>query len=360
MPTTHKAYFTDGLTEDGLGHVFVLRKKSAQKVEAGVFLIDPCCLGVRDAFFYEGTEADVRERIETNPVPLRQKPADYARTFIEGSIAYAKKYGFAPHKDYKKAARVLGGLKASGDLGGFTFGKDGKPFYVQSRYDSEADVRRIVAKLARICGEDGFDYVLKIGESDEYDDGIKERICLYEGWLDGLTPEREALLADGPSEAAKQSYLEFAEQEQFAGDPIFHKPIWARSSEPGTFGVLLEAVQAILETVPKDFLDKPDEFKELMLTIIIIFANFHGQDEAFIENQFETMVSDSGIDDSLIPFLQALYYSDETQDLLDEMMHPEPGLEILPMINLKIEDASGHCLLVCLEKYDPDDMESTY
>jgi hypothetical protein len=357
MPATHEAYITDSLFEEGLGHVYVLRKKSPQKMEAGVFLIDPYCLGVRDAFFYEGTEADVRERIETNPYPLSQKPADYVRTLIEESIAYAKKLGFGPHKDYKKAARVLGGLKASGDLKGFNFGKDGKPYYGQSQYHSEDDARRIVAKLTRICGEDGFHYLLKIGESDEYEDGIEERIVLYEGWLDGLTPEREALLVNGPSEAAKRCYLDFAGQEQFAGDPIFHNPIWAYPDEPGTFGLLLEAVQAILEAAPKDLPKDPNELKEMMFTIFIIFANFQGEDEAFVEKQFESMVRKSDIEKSFIPFLRALYYSDETQEFLDEVMHPEPGLGILPMINLKIDDASSHYVLVCLEKYGPDEVE---
>ena len=174
MPATHEAYIAESLLEDGFGEVIVLRIKSPGKVEAGIFLIDARCLGVRDAIFYEATEAEVRERVETHPSVLSRQPADYARTLVEASVDYAKKFGFAPHRDYKKAARVFGGLKASGDLEGFAFGKDGKPFYFQSEYHSDEDVRRIVAKLTRICGEDGFNYLLKIGGPAGFDEELED------------------------------------------------------------------------------------------------------------------------------------------------------------------------------------------
>jgi len=158
MPTTYAAYLAESLLENGSGNgqVIVLRKKSLTKVEAGVFLIDAYCLGVRDAFLYEGTEAEVEERVLTNRYPLKEMPASYGRKFVEEAIAYAKQFGFAPHKDYKKAARVFGGLKAADDLDGFTFGRNGKPCYIPSHNHDENDVQRITAKLERVCGESGF------------------------------------------------------------------------------------------------------------------------------------------------------------------------------------------------------------
>lgn len=358
MPIKHEACIADSLLEDGLGHLIVLRKKTPEKVEAGIFLIDAYCLGVRDAIFYEGTEAEVRERIETQPHTLSEKPADDARTFVEASIAYAKKFGFAPHKDYKKAARVFGGLKASGDLKGFTFGKDGKPYYIQSRYHSEDDARRIVAKLTRICGEDGFNVLLKLdgpaGFDEETQGEIEERIVLYEGWLDGLTPEREKLLADGPSQEAQRCFLEFADQERFAGDPLFRNPVWEHPAEGGTLDTLILAAQKVVETTPVEIDEDPADLRDLVLRILLVFANFYGEGEDFVEEQFAAMVREKVVDESMIPFLRELYFSESIAGLMEAIVHPEPGLDVRPMSLEKIDETSGHCLLICLEEYDPE------
>jgi len=316
---------------------------------------------VRDAFLYGGTEAEVRERIETHPVHLSEKPADDARTFVEASIAYAKKWGFAPHKDYKKAARVFGGLKASGDLKGFTFGQDGKPYYIQSRYHSEDDARRIVAKLTRICGEGGFNFLLKLDEMKDFDEEVEgvfeECIVVHEGWLDGLTPEREKLLADGPSEAARRCFLEFADQEQFAGDPLFHNPAWVRPGKGGTLGTLLFIAQKLTETAPDEMVEDPAEFKELVLRALLICANLYGQEDDDVEEQFAAMAKEQMETASMISFLRDFYFTESMGIFMEAIVHPEPGLEVRPMRLEKIDEASGHCLLICLEEYDPGEAE---
>ena len=360
MPTLYEAHIADSLLEEGLGELFILRKKSEEKVEVGVFLIDAYCLGVRDAFFYEGSEAEVRKRIETHPSVTSQKPPEYARTFLEASITYARKLGFAPHRDYKKAARVLGGLKASGDLEGFTFGKDGKPFYIQSESHSEDDARRVIAKLTLVCGENGFDFVLKVdgsaeleGDDDALGDTVDRRIFLYEGWLDGLTPERKDLLAVGPSEAAKRCFLEFADQDQFAGDPLFQDPVWVGPDDPSdTFEALRLAAETVAETIPAYIQEDPAHIKLMVLSFLTLFANLHGKEDDYVEEQFAAMVSDGIIDETMVPFLHNLYDAKEMSAVLEAIVHPEPGLDIRPMSIEKIDDATGHCLLICLDSFD--------
>lgn len=167
MAANYTAYLPESFFEDngsGIGQVTILRIKSLQKVEAGVFLVDHFCLGIRDAFYYQGTESGIMERIHEGPDSLRKFPGAFGRKFIEEAVAYARQFGFAPHKDFKKAARVFGGLTAAPDLDGFTFGHGGKPFYVQSRSHDAADVERIVGQLRRVCGEGGFDYLLTVDD----------------------------------------------------------------------------------------------------------------------------------------------------------------------------------------------------
>lgn len=81
------------------------------------------------------------------------------RKLVEDSVRYGAHLGFAPHSDLKKASRVFGGIRAGNCAKTYTFGKDGKPFYVSGPNDTEEQSRRIVKHLGRRCGLGKFDYV---------------------------------------------------------------------------------------------------------------------------------------------------------------------------------------------------------
>src|SRR5205823_995245 len=90
-----------------------------------------------------------------------------ARKLVEDAVAYAAKLSFAPHPDYKAACRVLGGLDAGGCETVFTFGQDGKPFYIQGPHDSPAFAQRVMNSLASRCGEGNYHYILPVGPPPE-------------------------------------------------------------------------------------------------------------------------------------------------------------------------------------------------
>lgn len=94
-------------------------------------------------------------------------PADLnlvAKIIREG-IAYARELGFSPDPDYRDAMAVLGDADPDAcpdeiPLGG----KDGRPFFFAGPYD---DVEAIMAQLTRVCGPDGFGFVVPIGPDTE-------------------------------------------------------------------------------------------------------------------------------------------------------------------------------------------------
>jgi hypothetical protein len=90
-----------------------------------------------------------------------------ARKLVEQAVAYAQGLGFAPHPDFKKAARVFGGLKADECGRQFTFGRDGKPFYCSGPNETEEQSCRIVTQLTRRCGEGNFHYLVGVGEMED-------------------------------------------------------------------------------------------------------------------------------------------------------------------------------------------------
>ena len=84
------------------------------RVEAGFFLLDVFCLGVKAAGFHRfSSVADYQEslldRFFHDEDPVRMTPA-VARKLAEDAVSYASGLGFSPGTDYKKASRVFGGI----------------------------------------------------------------------------------------------------------------------------------------------------------------------------------------------------------------------------------------------------------
>jgi len=158
------AYLPPNLFDTGIDQVVVCRYKGDDRVEAGVFLVDVWCLGVKDAFymkeFVSEFERNHLPRIFRDDVP-EPRPAADGRKLVEGAVAYAHALGIAPHKDYKKAARVFGGVDPKTSNASFTYGKDGKPLYIAGPYDN---AERILAILRKKLDPDGFHFIQEVPE----------------------------------------------------------------------------------------------------------------------------------------------------------------------------------------------------
>jgi hypothetical protein len=167
MNTTTKrppeAFRSANLFDAGIGYVVVSRFKSDGEVESGVFLLDVYCLGVKNAFFSRLNQSEYESRLvqkvfsRDGSQPLT--PA-CGRKLVQDAVAYAQHLGFAPHPDYKKACRVFGGISAAECTEVFTFGKDGRPCFIQGPNDSELFCRKAMTLLTIRCGEGNFDYIL--------------------------------------------------------------------------------------------------------------------------------------------------------------------------------------------------------
>jgi yecA family protein len=185
----HEAYIEKNWEEQGLAHLIVTRAHGDGLVDFAMFLVDLFCLGVKDAVFEaDMSEDEAREWIE------ERLPEDHcerihpscAKKLIEGALTYAQTLGFAPHRDFRKARKVLAGIDASACPREFTYGRDGRPCYVRGFDDTDERVNRVCAILAARCGADGFDYE-DPGEEEE-DDALAVREDLM-AWLDDEPPE---------------------------------------------------------------------------------------------------------------------------------------------------------------------------
>ena len=166
---THEAFWPEDLFTQGIGWVIIARFKSGGKrVEAGIFLIDVLCLGAKLAVYEDCGAADYGSRIRDHyrsRFPIVTTEPWRARRLVEQSVQYAGTLGFAPHPDYKQAARVFGGLRAEQCSQQFTFGYQGKPCYRRGPRETEAEARRIIEHLERRCGPGNYNYEVMLGET---------------------------------------------------------------------------------------------------------------------------------------------------------------------------------------------------
>lgn len=172
----HECLVPRELFQTGMGNLFISRRLPNGYLAVSGFLADVYCLGIKDALFslvtpweYQGMVRKYQQQQEME----RVEPA-YLRKLVEATEAYALGLGFNPHPDYQIAKQLLGDIDKSSCSTDFTFGKDGKPFYISGPYDSPRKIKKIHDTLVQSCGPDGFSFVVVGGMFDEEDWELEE------------------------------------------------------------------------------------------------------------------------------------------------------------------------------------------
>jgi hypothetical protein len=148
----------------GIGQVVIARELSMGQIAVVIFLLDVYCLGAKDVMFGVFSVLEYREKTRfTADGSFEPIAAQAARNLVEGAVEYAQRCGLSPHPDYRVANRIFAGIDSASPDRPFSYGKDGKPFYVSGPRDTPAKSRRIVAALDRACGPGGFDYLIMLG-----------------------------------------------------------------------------------------------------------------------------------------------------------------------------------------------------
>ena len=164
----HECLLTKEWQQEGtIIQILVARRSPQGQIAVGTFLVDLGCLGVKSAF---GNLFDTRREYRElrDGMAARQKmtkaDVDLVAKIIREGIAYAKELGFRPDPDYRDAMPVLGDADPDACDVPIPLGKDGKPFFIAGPYDN---AERIVAKLTRKLGPDGFHFIMPIGGDEE-------------------------------------------------------------------------------------------------------------------------------------------------------------------------------------------------
>jgi hypothetical protein len=147
---------------DEITQILVARRAGSGQLAYAIFLIDLGCLGVKnaDAGVIDSVleyEQDLREVIFTSQ-PLEPCSLDLAAKVVHEAIAYARRLGFTPHKDTRKALKLIQDARPDRADDPVPLGDGtGKPFYVAGPYDNSAWV---LAKLDRTVGPGNYAYLV--------------------------------------------------------------------------------------------------------------------------------------------------------------------------------------------------------
>lgn len=146
----------------GLGLVMVTRSKGYNRFVTASYLIDYWCLGVKDTIPPRNcNDSQYKNLVEHCYSQFGQEyeeiSVEQAQALVWGAIAYAKKLGFEPHRDFEQSKAHLG--ESTSEIG-LKFGRNGKPCYVEGPYDNTT---KIINTLKKSVGDGNFDFLFGIG-----------------------------------------------------------------------------------------------------------------------------------------------------------------------------------------------------
>ena len=166
----NRCFVRKNIFSEGIGTAIVSREMPNGHLGVGVYLLDVWCLGVKNTYFSVLSENEFLERIKQIEINehLETLHPSCAGKIIEQCVEYSDKLGFKPHKDYKISRQLLMDLDPNVCPNQYTFGKDGKPFYISGPNENQNQSKKIVEKLIRNCGEGKFDYIVSAFDESKF------------------------------------------------------------------------------------------------------------------------------------------------------------------------------------------------
>ena len=149
---------------EAITQILVARRAASTQVAYALFLVDLGCLGIKNADAATTSTPEYEELRETMLAtqPLVLCSLDLAAKVVHEAIRYARGLGFKPHKDARKALKLLRDAQPERvDVPILLGDGTGKPFYVAGPFDN---AKWVLHKLDQAVGPGNYDYLVPLGE----------------------------------------------------------------------------------------------------------------------------------------------------------------------------------------------------
>ncbi len=160
--------------KEGITPVVVARQPGPDRVIFAVCLVDLYCLGIKDAYtVVDCSHAKfLRELPQMCAGAPEQCSVELAHEIIYGSLEYAQRYGFQPHRDFttQMCDQVLDPPETHLRKDHVKFGYKGKPLFVSGPNDDERRIESVINTLKSTAGEGNFHYMVGSGPVEFLDE----------------------------------------------------------------------------------------------------------------------------------------------------------------------------------------------
>jgi hypothetical protein len=153
----------NSLFEVGMGMIVVARRLPSGLLGCGIFLLDVFCLGVKNVFYREMDTHELRQFMEHQYMDgFKDIEPARARKLVRDAAAYAASLELPAADGTPEVEAIFGDVDVAACTETFSFGKDGKPFYVAGPFDPPARVRAVMQALEKSRGPDEWDAAIPI------------------------------------------------------------------------------------------------------------------------------------------------------------------------------------------------------
>ena len=146
----YKCYINSNWMEKGLANIVVSRQHPDGNFTSGIYLVDVFCLGLKLTYVkFNGSPENLNDILESympvkdGKITLMEVDYTLAHNIIYGAIAFAKEYGYKPHKDFSFTEYILEPDDENIELIEIDFGVDGKPVLIERFEEYEGAPKRL-------------------------------------------------------------------------------------------------------------------------------------------------------------------------------------------------------------------------
>jgi len=159
----YECLICEGWEDLGLAQILLVRQLPNLKYHLGIYLVDIFCLGLKNTICFPSVKyehvTEIKNSLRQNFIEI---PYEDIRSLIFGAIEYADQLGFKPNIDWKDSKLLLEPERIYEKK--YTFGKEGKPFYIEGPED---DTNQIMKKLAPLIDIKEADFIHMIDMEDD-------------------------------------------------------------------------------------------------------------------------------------------------------------------------------------------------
>jgi hypothetical protein len=180
------ARITAGLWDEGIGYASLARRGPSGIVAGVVPLVDVYCLGLKDTVLFFDCESDwfeLMSKLERSGQSWATVLPEHVRKVVDGAVAYARAHGIEPHRDFAGVTTLFGDIDASQCLTEFTYGMDGRPYFIPGPHDSPVRVSQVMEALSNSAGPDNFNFTTPVSAGDLDDESDESARPIFAGGI---------------------------------------------------------------------------------------------------------------------------------------------------------------------------------